>query len=909
MKKELRGAICELLDMSYKSFMDLQICRFANFVSEIKKPLSLRLLSLVIVLISHVSFLTAQEVMDYSTSKEYEIANIKVEGTKFLDDKILTTLSGLRVGDKLKIPGEGISKAIKNLWKQRLFAFVAVEVERIDGDFIFLIIKLEERPRISRYNVKGVKSGDLEELKKKIDLRAGSILTESVKSQASTAVKAFYIDKGYLNTIVEVREKKDSLIPNSVKVELWVDKGQRVKINYINFSGVQQVTENKLRKTMKDTKEKVKFDLDEILKFKQNIKDTTLRKHWYRLLEISPTRIYDYVDRFANLNFFKSSKFKRREYEDDKRKIIDYYTSQGFRDAAIVSDSVYSTDSRNLNIFIAVDEGRRYYFRNIFLNGNTKYSDSLIYRIINIKRGDIYNQKALDEKLFMSQTGGDLSSLYMDDGYLFFSVTPLEVNIDGDSIDVELRISEGPQAIIKDVRIIGNNKTNERVIRRELYTLPGNKFSRSDLLRSQRQIVNLGYFDPQQLDMVPIPNPEKGTVDIEYRVTEKPSDQLELSAGWGGQGQGLVGTLGLTFTNFSIRNIAKKKAWNPLPSGDGQRLSIRVQSSGLQAQFYTFSFTEPWLGGKKPNSFTVSFNRTRLNNLGVNNTVLGKYLATSATVALGTRLKKPDDFFTVEAALTYQRYELRNYVNSFFIFDNGNANNLHVSFNISRNSIDAPLYPTRGANFDFTVSATLPYSYMFGSRKNLDYSNPDLPNADRYRWVEYHKWKFKVDWYINVWKNLVIRTSAKMGFLGLYNPRIGFSPFERFELGGDGISNAQILGRDIISLRGYPVLTPNGGSPIYNKFSFEIRYPVSLNPSATIFALLFMDGGNYWGNISDYRPYDLRKSVGAGVRVFLPMFGLLGFDYGLGWDRAPKPGKNIFAKYGEFRIVLGFEPE
>ncbi len=902
---KLRVASCEC-ESTEKQNLQSKLSRFASEIGS-------RTLLLVLILISHVSCLKAQEIIDYSEPKEYKIAAIKVEGTKFLDDRILTTLSGLRVDEKIKIPGESISKAIKNLWKQRLFAYVAIEVEKLEGEYVFLKIILEERPRISRYSIKGVKSGDLEELKKKIDLRAGSIFTESVKSQAVTAIKAFYIDKGYLNADVEVIERKDSLIPNSTKVELWVSKGQRVKINYINFSGVEQVTENRLRRAMKETKEKVKFDLDEILNFKKNIKDTTLRKHWYRLLEISPTRIYDYVDRFANLNFFKSSKFKRREYEDDKNKIIDYYHTQGFRDAAIVYDSVYTTDSRNLNIFISVDEGRRYYFRNIFLNGNTKYSDSLIYRIVNIRRGEIYNQKLLDEKLFMSQSGGDLSSLYMDDGYLFFSVTPLEVNIDGDSIDVELRISEGPQATIKDVRIIGNNKTNERVIRRELYTLPGNKFSRSDLLRSQRQIVNLGYFDPQQLDMVPIPDPEKGTVDIEYRVTEKPSDQLELSAGWGGrqsQGGGLVGTLGLTFTNFSIRNIIDKKAWNPLPSGDGQRLSVRVQSTGARAQFYTVSFTEPWLGGKKPNAFTVSFNRTRLNDFDFNtNKNIGKYLATSATVALGTRLKRPDDFFTVEAAMTYQRYELDNYVNSFFIFNQGNANNLNFSFNISRNSIDAPLYPTKGANIDFTVSATLPYSYMFGGRRNLDYSNPDLPTADRYRWVEYHKWKFKVDWYVNVWKNLVIRTSAKLGFLGLYNPQIGYSPFERFELGGDGISNAQILGRDIISLRGYPVISPNGGAPIFNKYTFEVRYPVSLNPSATIYALMFVEGGNYWNNIRDYRPYDLRKSVGAGVRVFLPMFGLLGFDYGLGWDRAPKPGKGFFAKYGEFRIVLGFEPE
>lgn len=888
-----------------------QIVQFVHCISTLFSIPTKNVWSILLLLISTITYGQTQ-IVDFSKSAEYEIQEIKVEGTKFLDEKILVTLSALRVGDKIKVPGESISKAIKNLWKQRLFSFVAIEITKQEKDKVWLLIKVEEKPRISRYTIKGVKSGDLDEVKNKIDLRAGSILTESAKAQAANALKTFYIEKGYLNTTVEVREKRDSLIPNSVKVELWVDKGQRVKINYITFDGVQSVTANRLRRAMKETKEKVKFDLDEILNFKKNIKDSIWRKHPYKLLELSPMRIYEYVDRFANLNFFKSSKFKRKEYEDDKRKIIEYYNSQGFRDAAIVHDSVYLTDSRNLNIDITVDEGKRYYFRNIFLSGNTKYSDSLIYRIVNIKRGEIYNQKLLDEKLFMSQNGGDLSSLYMDDGYLFFSVTPMEVKIEDDSIDVELRINEGPQATIKDVRILGNTKTNERVIRRELYTLPGNKFSRSDLLRSQRQIVNLGYFDPQQLDMVPIPNPEKGTVDIEYRVTEKPSDQLELSAGWGGrqsQGGGLVGTLGLTFTNFSLRNIFNKKAWNPLPSGDGQRLSLRFQSTGARSQFYTVSFTEPWLGGKKPQSLTLSFNQTVLNSLDANFKVDGSYKATAATIAFGTRLKKPDDFFTAEVAMTYQRYALNNYPNSFFIFQEGKANNLSFSFNLSRNSIDAPLYPTRGALFDFTVSATLPYSLIFPGRKNIDYLNPDLPNSSRYNWVEYHKWKFKVDWYLPIWKNLVLKTSAKLGFLGLYNSNIGYSPFERFELGGDGISNAQILGRDIISLRGYPVISPSGGAPVYNKFSMELRYPVSLNPSATIYALAFFDGGNYWMNIRDYRPYDLRKSAGLGVRVFLPMFGLLGFDYGIGWDRAPKGGSNIFSKYGEFRIVLGFEPE
>jgi outer membrane protein insertion porin family len=849
-------------------------------------------------------------IMDYAAAKEYELGGVTIEGTKYLDEKILLTLAGLRVGDNLKVPGEPISKAIKNLWRQRLFTSVTIETEQIVGNKIYLKIKLEERAKLSKYFLKGIKNGDAEEIRKKLDIRVGSIFTESQENVSVNTIRDFYIEKGFLNTTVDVRQVPDPLFPNSIKVEFWVSKGQRVKINHINFYGTSAVSEGKLRSQMKETREKVKFDLEEMFRFKKNMRDTTFK--WYKIADISPIKIYHYVDRFVNLNIFKASKFKSKEYEGDKQKLLEYYYSKGYRDAKIISDTMYQTDSRNLSIDIRIDEGRQYYFRHIFFNGNTKYPDSLLSRIVNIRKGDVYNQRELDEKLYSSPNGGDISSLYMDDGYLFFSVTPMEVRVDGDSIDLELRFNEGPQATIREVRIIGNNKTNERVIRRELYTLPGNKFSRADLIRSQRQITQLGYFDPQQLDMVPIPNPEKGTVDIEYRVTEKPSDQLELSAGWGGRqtnggAGGLVGTLGLTFTNFSLRNIIDKKAWSPLPSGDGQRLSIRLQSTGQSSQFYTVSFTEPWLGGKKPNAFTVSFNRTRLNSFDADGKIAGHYIATAGTIALGTRLKKPDNYFTVEAALSYQRYDLKNYVNSFFIFSEGSSNNLSASFNISRNSVDAPLYPTRGSHFDLTVSASLPYSLMFKNRKNLDYNTAS--NSDKYKWIEFHKWKFTAEWYLSIAKNLVLKTSAKLGFLGYYNPRIGVSPFERFEIGGDGISNSQILGRDILSLRGYPVISPEGGAPIFNKYTVELRYPISLNPSATVYVLGFLEGGNYWMSMKDYRPYDLKRSVGAGVRVFLPMFGLLGFDYGIGWDRAPKAGNNIFSKYGEFRIILGFEPQ
>lgn len=863
------------------------------------------------------------QVFDYSKGGEYEIQDIIVEGAKHLDGRILITLSGLAVGDKVKIPGDDIPRAIKTLWRQKLFTNVSIEAEKIVGNKLYLVIKVEERPRILKYSIKGVKTGESEELRKKIDLRAGQIFTENLRSLTINTCKNFFIEKGFLNVEVEIEEQGDSTMSNSVVLKIEIDKGQRVKINHINFYGQHDLPEAKLKRQLKETKEKIKFDLDGLLQVKKNLQRDSSRVRWYAVPGgLSPITLWEYSARHVNLNIFKTSKFKRDEYEEDKNKVIDYMQSKGYRDARIVRDSIYFEDKKTMNIDIIVEEGKRYYFRNIYYDGNTKYPDSILAKIVNIKRGEVYNQKILDERIFMNPNGGDLSSLYMDDGYLFFSVTPLEVKVEGDSIDIELRINEGAQATIREIRISGNTKTNEKVIRRELRTLPGNKFSRTDLIRSQREIVNLGYFDAQQLDVVPIPNPETGTVDIEYRVVEKPSDQLELSAGWGGSGSagGLFGTLGVNFTNFSLKNIGDKKAWTPLPSGDGQRLGIRINSNGKSYQSYSVSFTEPWLGGKKPLALDFAFNRLRANTFGdINdiNKITGKYFSTSVYLGITTRLKWPDDFFTISAGAEFQHYILDNY-NTFFIFSNGRATNLNFQLALARDSreIAGPTYYNKGIYMMAQAKATLPYSYMFNGRKNIDYESPETSDAERYRFVEYYKFKLLFEWYLPIWKNLVVKTSANMSYLGYYNPKIGYSPFERVEFGGDGLSNLNQgtqLGRDIVSMRGYPVVTPTGGSPIYNKFSIELRYPISLNQSATIYALLFADAGNYWNSIGDYKPYDLARSAGLGVRVFLPMFGLLGFDYGLGFDREKfglsPVGKNIFAKYGQFRIILGREPE
>lgn len=873
-------------------------------------------------------------VIDYSKSYDLEVQEVRVEGAKYLDGKILATLSGIAKGDKIKIPGEQIPKAIKALWRQRLFTNVSIEAEKIQGDKVWLLIKVEERPRIGRRSWSGIKSGEREELEKKVDLRGGQIYTENVRNTAINVIKDYYVDKGFLSAEVAIEEQKDTSLPNSILLRIRVTKGPRVKINHINFYGNRELTEAQLKKQMKETRERIKFDADGMLRVKYNLQRDSVKVRWYAVPGnvLSPTRIWDYMQRYVNLNFFKSSKFKRDEYEADKDKVIEFYNSKGFRDARIVQDTFYLTDVKNMNIDITVDEGRKYYFRNIYYNGNTKYPDSLLSRIVNIRRGEVYNQKLLDERIFMNPNGGDLSSLYMDDGYLFFSVTPLEVKIEGDSIDVELRIQEGAQATIRDIRIMGNTKTNEKVIRRELRTLPGNKFSRTDLIRSQREIVNLGYFDPAQLDVVPIPDPATGTVDIEYQVTEKPSDQLELSAGWGGRGGlntagGLFGTLGVNFTNFSIKNIIDKKAWAPLPSGDGQRLGIRVNSNGRAFQSYSVSFTEPWLGGKKPLALDFAFNRFRANTFNPSDfsQITGKFISNSVYLGLTTRVKWPDDFFAVSAGLEFQYYVLDNYA-AFFSFSNGRSTNLNLQLALSRDSrnLAAPTFYESGIFLNVQGKFTLPYTYMFPtlrytypSKTEIDFVN--LTDAERYRFVEFHKWKINFEWYMPVIKNrkLVFKASALMGFLGLYNPNLGYSPFERVEFGGDGLSNLNLgtqLGRDIVSMRGYPVWTPQGGAPVYNKYSLELRYLFSGSQSATIYGLVFADAGNYWNRIRDYRPYELARSFGAGVRVFLPMFGLLGFDYGIGFDREKfgiglGAGNNFFAKYGQFRIILGREPE
>lgn len=844
--------------------------------------------------------------MSYVSPIEYNIGGITVSGTKYLDPDILISLSGLRVNDNIVVPGDEISKAIRTLWDQGLFTDVQVSVTRILGNNIFLEIYLQERSRLSKFAIKGIKKSEADDLREKLSLIKGRVVTENTKNNAIVTIKNFYKEKGFADAKVKIIEINDTSLRNSVILEFQINKGKKVKIEAINISGQKAFSAKKIKKQMKDTKQIANLGLRHVFK-RKNIKDALKgNKPMEVLNEFAPSRIVNYAGQYANPNFFKSSKYSKENYESDKLKVIDFYNKKGYKDAQIVYDTVYANDKKRMIINMEIVEGNPYYFRNITLKGNSKYSDEQLYGIMNIKKGDIYNQDILDEKLFMSQNGGDVSSLYMDDGYLFFQVTPVEIAIVGDSIDLEIRIYEGAQATIEDVRIYGNTKTKEHVIRRELRTLPGNKFSRSDLIRSQREIINLGYFNPEEMDVRPIPNPQKGTVDIEYHVTEKPSDQLELSAGWGGRGRGVVGTVGVNFTNFSIQNMFKKGTWSPLPTGDGQNFSLRVQSNGKQFQSYNVAFTEPWLGGKKPNSFTVSYTNTRFATVGVEGNVTGTFKTNGVSVGLGTRLKWPDDFFTFQSIANFQFFDLKNNPSGSFIFDNGRSNNFSLQFILGRNSLDQPLFPMRGSSFALSLQLTPPYSSI--SNRNFE----GTTDAERFKWIEYHKWKFDFDWYVPIIQKLVLRTRGKFGFLGFYNKELGHSPFERFDLGGDGLANFNLVGRDVISMRGFDVISPPEGAPIYNKYGFELRYPLSLNPSATIFVLAFAEGANFYNNIKEYNPFDIKKSAGFGIRIFLPMFGLLGFDYGVGFDQDLGPSNGVgdfIGRYGRFSIILGQEPK
>jgi len=871
------------------------------------------------------------EILNSKTPKTYTLAGIVVTGNKGFDGNLIISISGLAVGDKVQLPGtDAFSKAITKLWKQNLIADVEIFFTKLVGKDLYLEIAITERPRLADFRFAGVKKGEKDDLVTKSGLVKDRVVTDNMKMSATAAIQKFFSDKGYRNVKTEVREEKSPSSTNAVILTFNINKGNKVKVNSINFSGNDNVDGLTLKKRMKGTHEMTRMtlyppkttspfgDSSTSVSFDEYLKD-------YGYLSPSKTRVY--LDPYFRFKLFSSAKFNPVKYDEDKEHILDYYNSQGFRDANIVKDVKVANTQGNLDVYVKVNEGHKYYFGDLYWRGNTKYSDSTLNLFLGIRKGDVYNLELLNKKLGkqLSAEGGDIGSLYMDDGYLFFKVDPIETSVYNDTINFEIRMQEGPQATIGKVEISGNEKTKDYVVRRELRTVPGEKFSRQDIIRTQRELGQLGFFNPEKITPNVVPHTEDGTVDIGWGVEEKSNDQLELSAGFGG-GIGLTGTLGITFNNFSINNIFNKKTWDPLPSGSGQKLSARMQSNGRAYRSYNLSFTEPWLGGKKRNSFSVSIFNTKYANA---YNAYGRYCRTCGdnsylkttgfSVGLGKQLKWPDDYFSLITSFNIQKYTLKNYPNIFKGISDGPSTNISLKIALARSATQGnPIFPTGGSNFLISGQFTLPYSAL-GITK---------PGDNPYRLPEFHKWRFNGDYYVPIGiahgadknKQFILKASAKYGFIGRYNQALQISPFERFQVGDAGLSNNfAILGYDIIAHRGYPVysnsnpkinpenVTPSEFFTIFNKYTMELRYPFSTNPSSTIYGLAFFEAANGWYSFKDYNPFKLRRSVGVGMRFFLPMFGLLGFDYGLGIDRI-KPGEPIKNAF-KFTFMLGQEPE
>ncbi len=816
----------------------------------------------------------------YSSPKTYEIAGIAVSGIgEHYDSETLVQYSGLREGEEIKIPGDAITKAIKKLYGYGLFSDVAIFIDRIEGNKVYLNIRLAERHKLSRINYIGLKKSEETKLKEKVNWLPGTQVTDNQISNLKRIVERYFKEKGYYNTDIKVLRRDDPDNENFVILDVSVQRNNKIKIEDIIIAGNKEVRDGKLKRAMKKTKEK------------------------------------------SLVNLFKSAKYIEESYEEDKYNLLDKYNELGYRDAAILSDSVEQVSPNRVKIYLNVEEGNKYYFNNITWVGNTVESTENLSKILNIKKGDVYNKKYFEERL--TQDDDAVANLvYLNNGYLFYHSVPVETVVGGDSINMEIRIVEGPQATINRVNISGNDRTHEHVIRRELYTYPGELFSREDIIRSIRELSQLGHFDPEQLQQPDIaPNPETGTVDIGFKVAERANDKIEISGGWGA-GM-IIGSLGLTFSNFSMRNIFNWDSYRPLPQGDGQTLSLKAQTNGKYYTSFSISFREPWLGGKKPNSLSVSAWYSR--QTGYSRSYYNSYYVNSAkdqyddsqlmttfgiTAGLGRRITWPDDFFSMYTEVSYQRYTLKNW--PYYIMSNGNSNNLSFAVTLQRSSIDNPLYTRRGSDFSLSVSFTPPYSLF----SDENYGSANIKDREKYRWIEFHKWKFKGRVFMPLDKNekFVLYTGVQYGYLGYYN-KDRRSPFEGFEMGGDGMSGYSLYGREYIGLRGYEngSLTNAGSSflapsasdaSLYTKLTMELRYPISLAQSATIYALAFVEAGNSWYEIKDFEPFNLYRSAGVGLRVFLPMFGLLGLDWGYGFDSVP--GRSG-ASGSQLHFVLGQE--
>lgn len=831
---------------------------------------------------------------------KYTISDISVSGNSSFSSETIVTYSGLRKGEDILIPGEEISNAIKKLWKSGLFSDIEIYIKNVEGNSAALEIHLFDLPELRDVKITGVKKSKIEEIVEENNLNEGVKVTENLITTTKNYLQNKYQKDGFYNTKVNINTIpiEDSIAKPRVNMVVTIDKGEKVKIDNINFEGNTMLSDKKLKSSMKNTKE----------------------KKFYRV--------------------WKRSKYIEADYQEDLTSVIDTYKENGYRDARIISDSISVNNNKNVTLNIKVEEGEKYTFGNISFIGNTVYTDQQLASILRVRKGDTYNGVLLEKGIAddTKPDGNDLTNLYQNNGYLFSQINPVETNADGNIIDMEIRISEGKPAYFNNVTIVGNEKTNDHVIYREIRTRPGELYSKANVVRTVRELSQLGFFDAEQLtpDFKNV-NPNEGTVDMEYKVVETGSSQIELQGGYGGGG--FIGTLGLSFNNFSLKNIFNKDAYKPLPMGDGQKLALRLQASQFY-RTYSFSFSEPWMGGKKPVQFSTSISHS---NQFLYDSSTGRadkdkrFNITGVSVGLAKRLTVPDDYFTLSQSISYQHYNLKNYYTGLFTFGDGFSNNLSYTIGLSRNNTyNDPIFPIGGSNFSVSAKLSLPYSLFnnvdydaLAEEYNEDeaiYRDPDASAADqqaaytrmqeidqeRYNWLEFYKIKFKGDWYTNIIGKLVLRPSIEFGYLGAYNQARGVIPFERFFLGGDGLGSYSLDGREAIALRGYPnqSIQPldkygeptDDGSSIYNKFSLELRYPITLKASAKIFALTFAEGGAAFNSFRDYNPFQLKRSAGVGLRVFMPAFGLLGIDFGYGFD--PLPGQTK-ANGWETHFIIG----
>jgi outer membrane protein insertion porin family len=831
---------------------------------------------IVLMLIFCLQSVSAQEI-PFDKGKKYILGGVEVTGIKSYNEQTVITYTGLRTGQVITIPGEQVSKVLTKLWKLELFSDINLYITNIEGDKVFLELNIKELPTLSEAKITGIKKKKAENIVKDTELKKGKKVTESFLTNTKNYLLTKYRKQGYLNAKVNILTKPDTTETNALKLLVNIDKGDKVKISGINFEGNDKLKNKKLRKAMSNTKRKMP------------------------------------------LRFWKKSKFIEADYDEDLSAIVDAYKEKGYRDARILSDTVvYNKDKNTLDITVDIEEGNKYYFGEIDFVGNTAYTDKDLSTVLGIDKGDTYNGVLLKERIADNSKpdAADITNLYQNNGYLFSRINPVEVSAENDTINFEIRIIEGKPAYINNVKVVGNDKTNDHVIYRELRIRPGQLYNKSNVIRTIRELGQLRFFDPEQVvPDIQNPNPNDGTVDVQYKVVERGSSQIELQGGFGGGG--FIGTLGLSFSNFSIRDIFKKDAYKPIPMGDGQSLSLRLQASRA-FQTYSFSFVEPWLGGEKPVQFSASISHTvqylfdRFATAGrIEVDRDRRFLISGITFGLAKRLESPDNFFTLSHALAFQHYDLKNYNTGLFTFGNGFSNNISYTIGLTRNNtFNNPIFPVGGSQFSVTAKLTLPYSLFDGTdykdlkerREQAEADNDQITiqeiDQERFRWLEFYKIKFSGAWYTRIVDQLVLKTQGEFGFLGAYNNDRGVVPFERFFLGGDGLGNFTLDGRENIALRGYPNqsirtineqtgIPNNDGSTIYNKYSLELRYPITFNPSATIFGLAFLEAGSAFDNFKDYDPFDLKRSAGFGLRIFMPAFGLLGIDFGYGFDNVP----------------------